>query len=130
MGQDSLGNKVYIGRGTFSGQLAPGKLLVDASANAYNGIGLYMEFGRAERYFATNFEYYAKEPTCNYKWVQSSNGEVISNAVQYEETSFTFYVGKAVGTVEVGKMALELGTLYYGKGFSTQTYEVLVCEPK
>lgn len=128
-GQDSLGQEVYIGRGYYRDELAPGKLLIDAPT-AYRGVGLYVENSRAEQFITSNKEYFEKEPTCEYKWVASSNGQRVTNAIEYTTHQFTFYVGRvfAQGSVEVGKVPSSTKTMYYGKGHQINSYEVLTCE--
>lgn len=124
-GQDDQGRECYIGRGTYQRQLAPGKLLIEGD------VGLYIEHSHNEHRITSNVEYYAKEPTCNYKWVPSSKGEAVVNAVQYNGTTHIFYVGRtfASNSMEVGKIHLGEPRLHYGKGHQIELYEVLVCDP-
>ena len=120
----------YVGRGTVSGQLAPGTLLIKNSGT--HTAGFYMEHSHAEHYLTSNIEYYAKEPSCDYEWVESSNGNVVQNAIEHKSAPYTFYVGRTFnqGFWHVGKVTLELQTMYFGKGLGTKFYEVLVCNPK
>lgn len=101
-------------------------------ATSVYGAGLYFEHSHKEHYLTSNIEYYAKEEDCTYKWVPSSNGEVVANAIQFRSPPFTFYPGRtnAFNSVQVGKVTLEHRVMYYaygGKGYSVRTYEVLVC---
>lgn len=130
-GLNEFSKDSYVGRGTVSGQLAPAKLMIEATS--VYGSGLYFEYGGKEHYLTTNVEYYAKEDDCTYKWFPSSGGEVILNAVQFRSPPYTFYVGRtnSFNSVQVGKVTLEHHVMYYaygGEGYSTPTYEVLVCE--
>jgi Protein of unknown function (DUF3421) len=128
---NQYGKESYVGRGTYNGQLAPGKLMIEPT-KAY-AAGLFFEFGLKEHLLTTGVEYYAKEPTCDYKWIPSANAHVVPNAVQFTSSSYTFYVGRAFlqGSTQVGKVMLEHRVMYFafgGKGHATASYEVLVCE--
>ena len=120
----------YVGRGTVFGQLAPGTLLIEDSGN--QKAGFYMEHSRAEHFLSSNFEYYAKEQNCDYIWIASSNGAIVANAIEHRSHPYTFYVGRTFheGIWHVGKVTLEDKTMYFGKGFDTKSYEVLVCNEK
>jgi hypothetical protein len=76
--------------------------------------GLYFEYGAAEHLITTGVEYYAKEPTCDYKWVPSSNGQNVENAIQFRSSPYTFYPGRtfSFGSTQVGKVTLELRTTH------------------
>lgn len=111
--------------------MAPGKLVTEATS-AYEA-GLYFAYGGDEHFLKQGIEYYAKDPACAYKWQSSSNGEIISDAIQFKSDEFTFYVGRAFEkkSVQVGKVTLEHKKMYYafnGKEHATSEYEVLVCE--
>lgn len=95
--------------------------------------GLYFEHGLKEHLITSGVEYYAKEATCDYKWIPSANGFAVPNAVQFTSASYTFYVGRAFlqGSTQVGKVTIEHRVMYYaygGKGHATASYEVLICE--
>lgn len=124
------GVESYVGRGTVSGQLAPGTLLIVDSVN--RTAALYMEYGGKEYNLTSNVHYFAKSSNCNYIWVASSGKLVVPNAIAYKASGFTFYVGRIFYQVlnawYVGKIPLELGLLYYAKGKTISTYEVLVCQ--
>ena len=127
-GLDSLGNEIYIGRGTFNGYLTPGRLAIKTVCTKTPGV--YVEFDGIERQITTNIEYYAKNPKCNYKWVPSSNGATVSNAIMIQTiNSVTYYVGRVLagGSLHVGKVFLNY-KMIYESGLVTSTYEVLVCE--
>lgn len=130
VGVNEYNEECYIGRALVNGrQLAIGKLLIESKTNQ---AGLYLEYGNVEHYIASGIEYYAKEPTCDYEWVSSSNGQVVRNAVQFSSDSYTFYPGRAFlqGSIQVGKVTLEHQVMYYGWGGvarSTGSYEVLTC---
>lgn len=131
-GLNQHGKDCFVGRATYNRQLAPGKLMIEPM-KAY-AAGLYFEYGHKEHLITSGVEYYAKEPTCDYKWVPSSNGQVVRNAVEFTSSSYTFYVGRAFlqGSTQVGKVTLEHRVMYYafaGKGHATASYEVLICEP-
>ena len=128
-GIDSQGNRIYVGRGIWNNMLTPGRLFVETVGS--NAAGLYVEFGAAERKITTNIEYYVNNPSCAYKWVVSSNGAVVANAVQVVGTK-TYYIGRVYdqNTLNVGKV-LPGSKLFYGNnglGFFKTAYEVLVCE--
>jgi Protein of unknown function (DUF3421) len=126
-GLNEFGKKCYVGRGTYNGQLAPGKLMTE------DAVGLYFEHSYKEHLITSGVEYYAKEASCDYKWVPSSNGQVVNHAIQFKSGSYTFYIGRtfSFNSTQVGKVTLELNVMYYaygGKGQQTSSYEVLVCE--
>lgn len=130
-GLNEFNKESYVGRGSYNGQLAPGKLVTE-DTSAYKA-GLYFPFGGDEHFLKNGVEYYAKEYECAYKWQPSSDGEIISDAVQFKSDPFTFYVGRAfeLNSVQVGKVTLENKVMYYaynGKEHSTSKYDVLVCE--
>lgn len=122
------GKDSYVGRGTVYGQLAPGTLLIEDSI--VRKAGLYIEHSYINHLITLNVEYYAKNPACNYKWVESSNGQTIFNAVNYNSDGYTMYVGRIFDddSWHVGKVPIETGIIYYGEGKSSARYEVLVCE--
>ena len=131
-GLNEYGKESYVGRGTFNGQLAPGKLMIDGAGVPYQP-ALYFEWDNFEHVLTEGVEYYAKESRCNYKWVPSSNGQKVSNAVGFRSEPYTFYVGRTTtfSSTQVGKVTLEHNTMYYaygGKGYSVNNYEVLVCD--
>lgn len=129
-GLNEFSKQSFVGRGTVQGQLAPAKLMIEAT-DVY-GAGLYFEHSHIEHYLTTGIEYYAKEDDCNYKWVPSTGGEIVPNAIQFRSSPYTFYVGRtnSFNSIQVGKVTLEHHVMYYGyggKGHSTPNYEVLVC---
>jgi hypothetical protein len=130
-GKNNLGKSCYIGRGLHNRQMVPGRLMVEPTQSA--AVGLYIEYALKEHFLTSNIEFYAKEPNCNYKWIPSSNGQDVTNAVQFKNDSYTFYMGRAFlhGSTQVGKVVLDHRVMYFafgGKGFATATYEVLTCE--
>ena len=132
-GLNEFGKNSYVGRGRYFGQLAPGKLMIEATS-AY-GPALYLAWDTSSHVITKGVEYYAKESRCDYKWVPSSNGEIVPNAIMFRSLSFTFYVGrtKSFNSVQVGKVSLEHHTMYYAygrKAYSVKNYEVLVCNKK
>lgn len=95
--------------------------------------GLYFVYGLKRHFITSGVEYYAKEATCNYKWVSSSKGQVVPNAIQFKSSPFTFYVGRtrSHGSTQVGKVALQHKKMYYAHGsevYRTASYDVLVCD--
>ena len=129
-GLDSLGNEIYIGRGTYSGYLTPGRLVPQTVGTRTPGV--YVEFNGLERQITTNIEYYAKNLTCNYKWVASSNGAIVANAISFLSfDSTTYYVGRVIagGSLHLGKVLVTLNMIYEN-GTIASSYEVLVCERK
>jgi hypothetical protein len=95
--------------------------------------GFYMEHSGAEQYLISGIDYYATEPSCNYRWVPSKNGETVANAIKYN-SQYQFYIGriKEGNSWHVGKVVV--GTNFYmcyGKGHcGIPNYEVLICEKK
>ena len=132
-GLNEFGKTSYVGRGRYFGQLAPGRLMIEATS-AYEP-ALYLAWDTSSHVITKGVEYYAKESRCDYKWVPSSNGEIVPNAIMFRSLSFTFYVGrtKSFNSVQVGKVSLEHHTMYYAygsKAYSVKNYEVLVCNKK
>jgi hypothetical protein len=131
VGQTAEGKEVYVSRAyyttQFGTQYAPGSLLIEESGSRI--AGHYTENDGAERYISSDIQYYVKLPECNCKWVNSSNDEIVQNAVQYQADDL-FYVGRAFyeGSWYVGKIPLSTSTMFYGPGKYAFSYEVLVCE--
>lgn len=131
-GKNHLGKSCYIGRAVYNRQLIPGRLMIEPTHSS--SVGLYVEYALKEHLLTSNIEFYAKEPNCFYKWVPSSNGQDVTNAIQFKNDSYTFYIGRAFlqGATQVGKVLLEHRVLYFafmGRGYSSAVYEVLLCEP-
>lgn len=124
------GKDIYIGRSIYDGEKAPAKLLIESTAE-YNA-GLYFPYGGLEYHITENLEYYAKEPTCDYKWVKSSFGGVVSNAVEYDYSLKKFYIGRS-SDKKIGKVVLLYKKMYFsheGKEYERDFYDVLVCDEK
>lgn len=124
---------MYIGRTTFREELAPAKLLINSSFG-YTA-GLFYPYGGSEYHITDNIEYYAKEPSCAYRWVNSSKGADVPNAVNFTSGFHTLYIGRVDfrGAKEVGKVALLYKKMYVafeGKEYEQSEYEVLVCDEK
>jgi Protein of unknown function (DUF3421) len=135
LGNDSLANTMYIGRGMSRfGQLAPGQLLSKPYTNTTTPkpAGLYVEFHDGVLYLTDNFDYLVNLTTCDYQWVLSAFGANVTNAVQYESNAGTLYVGRYFdeGSIVVGKIWPKGGIMYYGSGKTTNFYQVLVCNAK
>jgi hypothetical protein len=133
IGQTAEGREVYVSRAYVGVQLAPGSLLIEDSGSRV--AGFYTEYDGTERFIPSNIEYFAtSECPCDYKWISSEGGAIIMNAIQFPSISdgFTFYVGRILyeGSWYVGKVTLETKTMYYGNGLNSDSYEVLICEPK
>lgn len=122
------GVECYVGRGSYMWQLAPGSLFVEDSKT--HSAGFYMEYSSEEKHITSGFEYFAKEPSCSYKWVKSSDGKIIQNAIQYSSNGELFYVGRVFTNDSwlVGKVSLKWNKMHYGKGSEVTSYEVLVCD--
>jgi Protein of unknown function (DUF3421) len=88
-GLNEFGKECYVGRGTYNGQLAPGKLMTEPHGYA---AGLYFGYGGSEHLITSGVEYYAKEASCDYKWVPSSNGQVVNHAIQFKSGSFLYFL--------------------------------------
>ena len=131
-GLNEFGTEVYVGRGMFAGQIAAGKLINQGTASYV--AALYLEYGQMENVLTQGIEYYEKEENCTYKWIPSSKGEIVLNAIQYWSKGYTFYVGRtsAFNSIQVGKLPLNFANVMYfcheGVGHEVDTYEVLVCE--
>lgn len=103
-------------------------------ATSVYGAGIYLAYGGSPIYKTQDVEYYAKEENCSYKWVQSSKGREVENAIQFNSQAFTFYVGRiiAFNSIQVGKVTSPThNVMYYAWGASnhaTSMYEVLVCD--
>lgn len=108
--------------------MTPGRLIPQTVGTKTPGV--YIEFNGIERQLTTNIEYYAKNPKCNYKWVPSSNGATVPNAIT-STSSVTYYVGRvsAGGSLHIGKVFVSLYMIYEA-GVVVRSYEVLVCECK
>lgn len=132
-GLNRYGKDMYIGRATYLGEMAPAKLLIESTAD-YNS-GLFFPYGGFEYHLTNNIEYYAKESTCDYRWVKSSFGQRVEGAVQYDYNNITFYIGQSteMGEKEVGKVVLLYKKMYFshlGKEYERSFYDVLVCDEK
>ena len=124
-GQDSQGNEIYIGRGMNINILTPGRISFEAFGNKQTG--LYIESNKTERLITINVEYYANNRSCDYKWVPSSGGKVVVNAVGVFGVK-KYYIGRVVarGSLQLGKVALG-SKLFYAPDGVASSYEVLVC---
>lgn len=132
-GVDELMKRAFVGRGTVEKkQSSIGKLMVEATS--LYGMGMYTGYGGKEYHITSGIEYYAKEPDCKYEWVLSSNGQQVPDAVGFTSDGYSFYVGRThtFGSIEIGKVTLELKIMLYGWGgkeHKASVYEVLVCKP-
>lgn len=133
-GLDSEGKEIYIGRGVVNSFVTPGRLLIEDDGEKKAGV--YVELSLEEHLITTKIEYYARNSICNYKWVPSSNGEIVTNAVETQAVSesIIYYVGRvsANGSLHVGKVLVSQ-QMYYGsngKAYEAASYEVLICERK
>ena len=127
-GQDLQGNEMYIGRGMNLGVLTPGRILFEAFGNKQ--AGLYIEAQKTERLITSNVEYYSKNQSCVNKWVPSSNGQAVGNAVEVFGVK-KYYIGRVVarGSLQLGKVVLG-SRLFYAPDGVASSYEVLVCNRK
>ena len=128
-GQDSNGNDIYVGQATISGVRTPGRYLIEPMGS--KPAGLYAEFGGKENYTSiANSEYLFLNPNCDYQWVKSENGSTVPFGIKVV-SSKTYYIGRvfAQSSLNVGKVLLK-NRMYYSSnevGYSTRSYEVLVC---
>ena len=108
---DSQGKEIYVGRGTFNSIVNPGRLLLED--NGSKTAGLYIESSGVERILTSNIEYYVKNPSCDYKWVTSSGGKTVPNAIKVVNPTKTYYVARvfAQNTLLVGKVLV--GNRFY-----------------
>jgi hypothetical protein len=91
-----------------------------------------MEYGYAENRVTRSVEYYAKQPECNYKWVESAYGNDVKNAIEFYDKEEQFYVGRISSErgVLVGKVSNKWKKIHYGRGIESFNYEVLTCNPR
>lgn len=128
---NEAGNKVFIGRATYKGQLAEGKLITTASPGIK--AGLTLESHQSEHFLTEGVEYYAIEDSCNYEWVPSTKGQIVEHAIQYQNAGYTMYVGRvnASNSVQVGKVPVPYGLHYTHKGQyfnDLESFDVLTCK--
>lgn len=95
-------------------------------------VGVYIELNSDEFVITSKLEYYSKNPSCYYKWVPSSDGKTVVDAVETVTGSIIYYVGRvfAHGSLQVGKVFVTRGMFYAhnGRGYKVLTYEVLICD--
>lgn len=122
------GVECYVGRGSWLWQLAPGSLFIEDTETHI--AGFYMEYGFDEKHITSDFEYFAKDQYCNYKWMKSSDGNIVQNSINFTSNGEIFYVGRAFTNNSwlVGKVSLKWHKMHYGKGIEVTSYEVLVCD--
>jgi hypothetical protein len=130
-GTDVNGNQAYVGRTLFRNlQATIGSLLIDSGKN--RPPGLYTEFGFVGPNSTTKIEYYAKEKACIYKWIPSSDGVSVDNAIQFEDSYFRIMVGRIFkdGSWHVGSVIVstQYQFCYEGNKCFNHEYDVLVCE--
>lgn len=125
-GLDALGNNIYIGRGKFNGVLTPGQLLLEQTGKTR--AGLYVMVNSTQYRISSNIEYYSVDPSCDYQWISSMNGNVVENAVEVDATK-KFYIGRVLvkGSYHVGTVVVK-SKMFYLPRFSANKYEVLVCQ--
>lgn len=80
-------------------------------------------------------EYYSKENECEYKWINSSDGNQVENAISVESLGKTYYIGRVLfmDSYHLGSVLLNYTYVYYNfndETKSSSTYEVLTCEEK
>ena len=126
-GLNEHGEESYIGRGPIMGWIIPGKILLEGSA------AFYVTGGPTEHVVTQGVEYFSKDATCNYKWVQSSTGIVIPNAVKYRHKDMTFHITRVqlVDSMQIGRINGDTKIMYYGyrgQALEATEYEVLVCD--
>lgn len=129
VGDNVNGDAVYVGLIDHDGRAAPGQLILSGPRK-----GFYLGYAGRLIKRTSGIKYFKKESGCDYKWIQSSRGERISNAVFSSNNRFTFYVGRIFsgGVYHAGRVALHHNDIRYafnGKESRSKTdYEVLICD--
>jgi hypothetical protein len=128
-GKNGDGEDVYVGRGSIKGQLTPGSLLVEG--NGRSNASVYVEWGYEEHELTSDLEYFAKEKSCDYRWLPSSDGFFALDTIQFSSKNEKLLVGRILNdnSWTVGKVRPGYG-IFYGKGHQSKVYEVLKCVMK
>lgn len=113
-----------MGQSRVHEQRAPGLLLVQNST--HHDPGFYGEHSGKFNHVTSDIQYLAKDSDCSYEWVNTTENQVIENAVKVPGLHHNYIVGRVFsdGSWIVGKAE---GVLYYGEGHVATNYEVLVC---
>lgn len=117
-----------MGLGTYKGQTAPSEIIISGPRK-----GVWMAHGGVTVKITSDAFYYAKDDNCDYKWIWSASGNIVTRAVGFKDPNYIFYVGRAStsGFINVGKVTLEHKVIYFnhdGKEKFNAAYEVLTCD--
>lgn len=91
-------------------------------------LGLHYPSGNMVQHIFSDIKYFAKEPSCDYKWLASSGGNRVAKSINIKDCQ----IGRVSvsNSWHVGHIYLPHRTMYYshqGKLQNTPTYEVLTC---
>jgi hypothetical protein len=125
------GQDIYVGKAIHNGASEPGELILGTSPTVRYGNSMFAYNA------TTNIQYLNKDPKCNYQWVGSSNGVLVTNAIVVAHRDDELYIGRlnAFGGTQVGKVGKvpPYNRFYYAYGDkelnAIDYYEVLVCSP-
>jgi hypothetical protein len=125
VGKNQKGLDIYVGRGTFNGDLAPGNIQPGGAA------GFYMVTNFAERYVTSGATYLVVPPTCKCTWISKMaavNATGMARVGQYFIGRYTFAngaktIGKVFGSINPDSMN------YADNGAepNTQAFDALQC---
>lgn len=101
-----------------------------------NQVGVHTTSQLTNFHGTVNAAYLVQNPSYNYKWVDSSIGTIVHNAVKIKNTGGEFYyIGRAQvnGRIRIGVVYVSSGLNYPGddglKHYLGE-YQVLVCDPE
>lgn len=126
-GLNQLSEEIYVGLGSFKQQTSPAGLIISGE-----NLGLLFPYGKNVLHLKSNLKYYVKESDCEYKWVTSSHGAAVYQAISVLSPPYTFYVGRVFSfdAHHLGSVNLQHRVMYYAFNETTKTstsYEVLTC---
>ncbi|CAG9798215.1 unnamed protein product [Chironomus riparius] len=128
VGNFQSNNPAFIGRGIHENLRVTGRI------QTVNPPGLYhVSFGKIH-HIPKGVEYLVKNPNYDYKWISSSNGEYVENAISpgYTPGLELHFVGrmKIDGRTYYGKVLPNVG-MYYEDGNQKEVlasqYQIIVC---
>jgi len=136
LGDHGEGNPGFIGCGSVIQERGPSRIqIIEPKGN-------YQVYGGGEAFLNDTSRMWYLKKNCDhqYTWVNSSDGELLTYAVEpFEDNAngFPIYVGRKViknDTVAAGIIVPFLGVMYYAdmnkKMHQPREYEVLICKSK
>ena len=127
-GNYSAGNPSFIGRGFYEDAQVTGRIQISSPA------GLYHIYKGSIHYIVNGVEYLVKNPSYDYTWIPSGNGEYVENAISpgYTPGREVHFVGRIQidGRTFYGKMLPNVGMYYEDadqKEILAKKYEIIVC---